>query len=88
MQGDGVDHLLTVKARRAGVNPRAVAKSCGPRPHRPASAARCSANMNDGSSIVNASLANVWANLALSLAIAASGVMMAASALKAMPIGG
>jgi len=44
--------------------------------------------MNDGSSIVNASLANVWANLALSLAIAASGVMMAASALKAMPIGG
>ena len=37
---------------------------------------------------MNGSLGQVWANLALSLVIAASGVVLAAEALKAMPIGG
>lgn len=37
---------------------------------------------------MNGGIGRVWANLALSFLIAATGVMMAASALKSMPIGG
>ena len=37
---------------------------------------------------MNGGIAKVWANLAFSVVIAASGVLMAASALHAMPIHG